>query len=154
MTLQERMLNMKPYFRGVEMYNDALIVKVVMPSKWKVFGTEDEKIKVAPSDSVEGEYFFYANINESSYDEMFDVVEYVIKTNLEMGLKMELLKDKINELKEIFSNTEYDKLKSIKIVFDEEKAKPKPQRKSRTKKAKETSPEVQEIKDAEVVDNG
>ena len=36
-TLQERMNDMKPYFRGIEMYNEALMVKVVYPPRWKAY---------------------------------------------------------------------------------------------------------------------
>ena len=47
-TLQERMRDMAPYFRGIDMYNEALIVRVVYPNKWKAYNSSDCLIKSAP----------------------------------------------------------------------------------------------------------
>lgn len=138
MTLQERMTNMKPYFRGIEMYNEGLIVKVVMPERWKVYGSADERIKVAPSDTKMGEYYFYANSNDTTYDEMFDLVEEVIKVNEETALKLKLLKDKIEEMKELFADNEYSKLMTLKFVMQEEE-KPKNKKRGGRKKKEENA---------------
>jgi hypothetical protein len=53
-TLQERMNDMKPYFRGIEMYNEAIMVKVAYPNKWKAYPSEDGRIKI--TDLHEGRY--------------------------------------------------------------------------------------------------
>ena len=39
--LQDRMASMKPYFKGIEMYNEALIVKVVFPNNLKAYDSQD-----------------------------------------------------------------------------------------------------------------
>lgn len=151
MTLQDRMTNMKPYFRGIEMYNDGLIVKTVFPERWKVYGSEDARIKVAPSENNTGEYFFYANSNDTTYDEMFDLVEEVIKVNEETALKLKLLKDKIEEMKVLFADNDYSKLTTLKFVMEEEKPKAK---KGGRKKAKEAPEKPTEATETTIEEGG
>ena len=38
--LQEEIMKLGEYFRGIEYFNDALIVKVQFPIQWKVFPTK------------------------------------------------------------------------------------------------------------------
>ena len=134
-TLQERMNDMKPYFRGIEMYNEALMVKVVYPTNWKAYPSSDGRIKVTPSDDGTLTYY-YADSKDTSYEEMFDLVEETIKANNDIVLKVKLLKDKVIELKELFSELSYDELTTLKFVTEKVKTE-KPKRKY-TKKKKET----------------
>lgn len=122
-TLQERMESMRPYFKGIEMYNEALIVKVVFPNNWKAYDSQDGRIKVTPSESNPNESFYYANSENSSYDDIFDLIEETIKANQDIILKLELLKDKIEELKEAFSTHTYDELCSLSFSFKNGKRK-------------------------------
>lgn len=122
-TLQERMESMRPYFKGIEMYNEALIVKVVFPNNWKAYNSQDGRIKVTPSENNPNESFYYANSENSSYDDIFDLIEETIKANQEIILKLELLKDKIEELKEAFSTHTYDELCSLSFSFKKGKRK-------------------------------
>lgn len=121
--LQDRMTSMKPYFKGVEMYNEALIVKVVFPNNWKAYDSQDGKIKVTPSDSNPNESYYYANSEEASYNDIFDLIEETIKANQDIILKLELLKKKIEELKEVFSSHSYDELCSLSFDFKQCKRK-------------------------------
>ena len=143
-TLQERMNDMKPYFRGIEMYNEALIVRVIFPSKWKAYNSNDGRIKATPSENVANEYYYYANSENTSYEDMFDLIEETIKANNDIVLKMKLLRDKVEELKELFSKLSYDELVTLKFVTEEAK-KEKPKRKYTKKKkvAEKTQEELQ-----------
>ena len=134
-TLQERMNDMKPYFRGIEMYNDALIVRVIFPQKWKAYDSNDGRIKATPSETVANEYFYYADSNDTTYEDMFDLIEETIKANNDIVLKLKLLRDKVEELKEMFSLHSYDELTTLKFVLEPIK-KDIPKRKY-TKKKKE-----------------
>ena len=117
-TLQDRMNDMKPYFRGIEMYNEALMVKVVFPNNWKAYPSNDGRIKVTPSDDGKLTYY-YANSNDTTYDEMFNLVEETIKANKDIVLKLKLLKEKVEELKELFSHLTYEELQTLKFVTEE-----------------------------------
>lgn len=125
---------MKPHFRGIEMYNEALMVKVVFPNNWKAYPSNDNRIKVTPSDDGRMTYY-YADSKDTTYDEMFDLIEETIKANNDIVLKLKLLKEKVEELKELFSRLPYEELQTLKFVTESfEKDKPK---RKYTKKKKE-----------------
>jgi Ca2+-dependent lipid-binding protein len=143
-TLQDRMNDMKPYFRGIEMYNEAIMVKVVMPANWKCYPSSDGRIKVAPSDTDPNMTFYYANSNDTSYEDMFDLIEETIKANQDIVLKLKLLKEKVEELKEVFSSHSYEELQTLNFEFKTlEKAKHK---RKYTKKNKEAEKQKEEPK--------
>ena len=155
-TLQDRMNDMKPYFRGIEMYNDALIVRVTLPPKWKAYNSNDGRIKATPSETVANEYFYYANSQDTTYEDIFDLIEETIKANNDIVLKLKLLRDKVEELKEMFSNHTYDELTTLKFVFEAPKNE-KPKRKyTKKKKEAEKAQEEPQIENNEVTeeDNG
>jgi hypothetical protein len=141
-TLQERMNDMKPYFRGIEMYNEAIMVKVAYPNKWKAYPSEDGRIKITPSDSDPSLTYYYADSKDTTYEEMFDLVEQTIKANQDIVLKLKLLRDKVEELKELFQNTPYDDLLNLQFVVGK-----KPKRKYVKKKKEEKLEAVEEEKE-------
>jgi hypothetical protein len=141
-SLQERMDGMKPYFRAIEVYNDALMVRVVLPSSWKIYPSADGRIKVTPSETNANEAIYYADGNEATYEDIFDLVEETIKANQDIVLKLKLLREKVEELKELFSTHSYNDLQTLRFEFSEVK-KPKAKRKY-TKKNKEAEKEAEE----------
>lgn len=143
-SLQDRMNDMRPYFRGIEMYNEALMVKMVYPDKWKAYPSDDGRIKVTPSDTDPNMTYYYADSNDTTYEEMFDLVEQTIKANKDIILKLKLLRDKGEELKELFSKLSYEELLTLRFVTDKVKE-TKPKRKY-VKKKKAEVPENEENK--------
>ena len=145
-SLQERMNDMRPYFRGIEMYNEAIMVKVAYPNKWKAYPSDDGKIKVTPSETDPNTTYYYADSNDSTYEEIFDLIEQTIKANQDIVLKLKLLRDKVEELKELFQNTSYDDLLNLQIVIEKPT---KPKRKYAKKKVKVE----EEAKKEEIIEN-
>ena len=145
------MNDMRAYFRGIEMYNEAIMVKVAYPNKWKAYLSDDGRIKVTLSETDPNVTYYYADSKDTTYEEMFDLVEQTIKANQDIVLKLKLLKDKVEELKELFQNTPYDDLLNLQFVI---KKPTKPKRKYVKKKVKadeEKSTEVCENNNADVV---
>ena len=150
-SLQERMNDMKPYFRGIEMYNDALMVKVIYPNNWKAYPSNDGRIKVTPSDNDKSLTYYYADSKDTTYEDMFDLIEETIKANNDIVLKLKLLRDKVEELKELFSQLSYDELTTLKFVTEAIKN-DKPKRKyNKKKKEAEKAQEVSQIENVEGV---
>lgn len=127
------MNDMRPYFRGIEMYNEAIMVKVAYPNKWKAYPSDDGRIKVTPSETDPNTTYYYADSNGSTYEEIFDLIEQTIKANQDIVLKLKLLRDKVEELKELFQNTSYDDLLNLQFVIEKPT---KPKRKYVKKKVK------------------
>ena len=142
---------MKPYFRGIEMYNDALMVKVIYPNNWKAYPSNDGRIKVTPSDNDKSLTYYYADSKDTTYEDMFDLIEETIKANNDIVLKLKLLRDKVEELKELFSQLSYDELTTLKFVTEAVKN-DKPKRKyNKKKKEAEKAQEVSQIENVEGV---
>jgi len=140
--LQDEIMKLGDYFRGIEYYNEALIVKVNFPPRWQIYPSEDGNIKPARSERIEGEYFYYGDMNKVSLDDIFSLIKETIEANKDAELKVRLLTEKINELKEIFKKNTYEDLSRLKISIEEEK-KEKPKRKyTRKKKTEVTADEI------------
>ena len=127
------------YFEGIERYNDALIVRVKLPERWGVYPSSDERIKVAPSEEVPNEYYYYGSSNDVNLEDIFQLILETIQMNKDVLLKIELLKEKVQELKELFDTKPLEELKTLKFVTEQPK-KTKVKRKY-TKKKKEVENE-------------
>ena len=133
--LQDEIKKLGDYFRGIEYFNDALIVKVNFPPRWQVYTSIDGNIKPAKSEKAIGEYFYYGDMNKVSLDDIFGLIEETIDANKDAELKIQLLNDKVAELKELFKREPYERLSRLKFVIEEEIKKEKPKRKY-TRKSK------------------
>ena len=126
MTLQDRITSIQPYFRGIEIKETLFIVRILYPKKWTAYNREDEVIKVTKSDTNSNEWFYYANIDEIDLNEIFDLVEDTIHTNEALYMKIELMKKKMEELKNLFQEETLERLRTLEFTFT---AKPKRKRK-------------------------
>lgn len=134
--LQDEILKLGDYFRGIEYFNDALIVKVNFPERWQVYPSIDGNIKPAKSDNAVGEYFYYGDMNKVSLDDIFGLIEETIEANKDAELKIQFLNEKVIELKELFKREPYERLSRLKFVIEDEVKEKKTKRKY-TKKKKE-----------------
>lgn len=125
--IQDKIDKIKDYFRSMEVAQGVSFVKVEFDEKWSVYPSEDGKIKVTKVKNNPKMWYYFGNINEVSFDEIFDLIDNTIITNLNANKKLELLNMKFNELKEIFANESLETLKTLKFVF-------KPKRKKIDKK--------------------
>lgn len=151
--LQNKIELIKPYFRSLETYNDALIIRVQFPPKWAVFPSDDGKIKAAPSDQKAYEFFYYGDSNKVSLDDIFDFIKETIEVNQSIEEKAKLLVEKTKELQELFETTPLEKLKTLNFVMEDIK-KPKAKRKyTRRKKVKENVKEEPISKPEETIIN-
>ena len=139
--LQDEILKLGEYFQSIEYYGKALIVKVKFPPKWSVFPSEDNEIKPANGD-VEGVYFYYGDSEKGvKLEDIFNLINKTIAMNKSVVLKIELLKTKIAELKELFANTSLEELKTLKFVFDKPKKKRNYKRKNKEEITEENNDE-------------
>lgn len=134
------------YFEGIERYNDALIVRVKLPERWGVYPSSDERIKVAPSEEVPNEYYYYGSSNDVNLEDIFQLIIETIQMNKDVLLKIELLKEKVQELKELFDTKPLEELKTLKFVTEQPK-KTKVKRKYTKKKKEAENEEKQPIEE-------
>lgn len=121
--LQERIKKNEEYFKGMEIVNGVVIVKVQYNDKWGAYPSSDseQKIKVAKSEEIPNEWFYYADYTYTIIDEIFDLIEETIEMNLSALERLHLFNQRMEELKQIFANESLDKLKTLSFNFIEEK---------------------------------
>lgn len=141
MTLQERIKKNESYFKGMEIVNNTAIVKVLYGEKWGAYPSSDEKIKVAKSEEVPNEWFYYGDYTYTIIDEIFDLIEETIDMNLSAIERLELFNSKIEELKDIFATESLSRLKTLSFTFNEDK-KTKKRNSSKKKKNVEEQSEL------------
>lgn len=130
--LQDKINEIKPYFKSLESYNDALIVRVQFPPKWAVFSSDDGLIKPAPSENAAHEFFYYGDVNKVSLEDIFDFIKNTIEVNESLEIKAKMLVEKVNELKKLFEEKKLDELKTLQFTF----SKPKKTKRKYTRKNK------------------
>ena len=122
LNFQQRWMNDMEYIKSIEIKGGLYIFKVLFNPRWVALGNEEIGIKIAPDETTNGVYFYYANINEVNINDMFEHIEAIINMNLAIEEKAKLLKMKIEELKVLFENTDIDKLRTMEFVFHKPKS--------------------------------
>lgn len=149
--LQDEIMDIKEYFQSIEYYGNALIVKVKFPAKWSVYPSSDNMVKPAEGDNL-GEYFYYGDIEKGvKLEDIFNLIKETVSMNESVALKIELLKEKMNELKELFSVTSIEDLQRLKFVIEKSNKKKKRSYKRKNNNAEE---KITEEKSEGEIENG
>lgn len=130
--------------------NQMFIVRVQYNSRWGTYPSEDDKIKVAKSEDTLGEWYYYANYDDVDIDDIIDLIEDTVKVNQNAVKKVELLSKKVEELKALFADNDFETLETLKFVMGEpkkEKQKPKKTEKKVKKTATRKSKKNDKIKE-------
>ena len=145
MTLQERIQKNEKYFRGLEIVNNTVIIKVLYGEKWGAYPSQDEIIKVAKSDDVKNEWFYYADYTYTVIDDIFNLIEETIEMNLSAIERLELFNVKMEELKTLFANEPLQKLKTLSFQFEEIKKTKKNKSKKKSNENKDVNELISEV---------
>lgn len=120
--IQKTLDSLQPYVIGIRYLEGTVVVDAVFKEGWSMI--EDPNItKVKGTDEI-NYYMLYSEKEHIGLDELLNYVERVIKVNQERERKHELLKEKVNELKEIFKKNTLAKLVNLRFVFKEEELVP------------------------------
>ena len=123
--LQDRIVKISDYFKGIRVDGGLYIVNVEYKNGWSAFGSSDGKIKIAQNENNLNEWFYYTKMSDSNIDEIFDLIDETIEFNENIRKKIELLKLKVEELKALFDAESLDRLETLEFVFNEPKKKKK-----------------------------
>lgn len=136
MNITERIENIKEYFHSMNVAaeNGIIYVLVQFPKGWGCSEVTEHNfnVKVARDENPEF-YYFFADL-AIGFDKVFDAIEYNIQFNLEAQAKVNLLRSKIDELRDIFEREDIDTLKTLEFKYK--------QKKVRTPKTKKTEKEA------------
>ena len=116
--IQETLDSLQPYVIGIRYLEGVPLVDVVFKEGWSV--PEDKTIQQMKGNDNINYYMLYSEVKGVGLDELLAYVDKTIKLNIEREKKHELLKIKVDELKDIFKKHSLNKLKTLKFKFNEE----------------------------------
>ena len=121
--IQKTLDSLQPYVIGIRYLEGTPLVDAVFKEGWTV--PDDNKVKKVKGNDEMNYYMLFSEVNGVGLDDLLDYVKKTIDLNIEREKKHDLLKEKVNELKEIFKKTSLEKLKRLKFTFNEEDLMPK-----------------------------
>jgi hypothetical protein len=110
--------SLQPYVIGIRFLKTIPVVDVVLNEGWTL--PEDANITRTKGDESMNYHMIHSENPNVGLDKLLEYVDKTIKINLEREKKHELLKAKVNELKEVFKKNSLDKLKRLKFTFGDE----------------------------------
>lgn len=120
--IQKTLDSLQPYVIGIRYLEGTPLVDAVFKEGWTV--PEEPNIKRIKGNEEMNYFMIFSEANGIGLDELLGYVERTIKLNQEREKKHELLKAKVNELKEIFKKNSLAKLTRLKFSFAEEELVP------------------------------
>lgn len=129
---------------GVNYY----MVTVTYGKKWAVQMPAETNSKVMCAKVREDGTYCYMTETSNGLEPVFGLIDSTIRYNEELEKKVELLKVKAEELKELFSSKSYDELLRLKFVIETPQEITVSKNKRQTKSGKKT-PQKQDMKPTE-----
>lgn len=111
----------KKYFKSVRMIKDYVSFDMSFPKTWSILKEHSKNVEIIKSDGNENNLIisFVSPTDEDNINKVEEVVESIIKYNIEKEEKERLFKSKVQELKGIFEKQKLDNLKTLKFDIDE-----------------------------------
>jgi hypothetical protein len=120
--IQRTLDSLQPYVIGIRYLEGTPLVDVVFKEGWSV--PDEPNIKRVKGDESMNYHMIFSETKGIGLDELLGYVERVIKLNQEREKKHDLLRQRVNELKEVFKKNSLAKLTRLKFVFGEEELVP------------------------------
>ena len=115
--IQEKLNSLRPYVTGLRFVKDLPVVDLVIKEGWNMF--ESDKVSYKPSANNKNYFMVFPKDPKDSIDDVVTHVEHIIDINIEKENKLVLLKAKIEELKQLFTDKSLKDLERLKYVFPE-----------------------------------
>lgn len=121
-SLQDMIIRLSSYGVKFSNYGDNFVIEVKFPPEWTVIKPESENVAFSGDDNNQGVCYYMCPIKNNLSD-VFEAINKTIKHNEELKMKVELFKQKVAELQELFVSEPYEKLKEIEFSFKDNKKK-------------------------------
>lgn len=115
--IQEKLNSLRPYVIGIRYVEGVQLVDAVFKEGWVV--PKSKFIQAERVDSENNYYMFFSDREDVDIDDLLGYVQDIININVERENKFELLKLKVDELKNIFKDNTLTKLQRLKFTFSD-----------------------------------
>ena len=148
MDIKERIERIGKYFQDMNVAsgNNIIYVRVMFPKGWGCSELTEYNYNVkAVPDEIPGYFYFFTDL-ANGFEKVFDAIDYNINFNEEAQAKVTLLREKIDELKNIFETEDIETLKTLEFKYKKKKVK---QVKTKNNESSETTETVENIETPE-----
>jgi hypothetical protein len=121
--IQKTLDSLQPYVISIRYVDGTPVVDAIFKEGWTV--PDDSKIKKIKGNDDMNYFMIFSEVESIGLDELLAYVDRTIKLNQEREKKHDLLRKKVNELKELFKKTSLTKLSRLKFGFEDEDLTPK-----------------------------
>lgn len=142
MDLQEKLIELSEYNVSFNVANGSFVIRIKYDDRWTVIQPDSKDISFYRDDSNDSVYYYVAPITVG-IDKMFSAIDETIEYNRELEIKVELFKQKMNELQEIFAQEPLEVLNTLEFKMKRKKEKQKKDKTNETKKEENVSEETE-----------
>jgi len=116
--IQKALDALQPYVIGIRYLQGTPLVDVVFKEGWTL--PEDAHITREKGDESMNYYMLFSQSPHIGLDELLAYVEKTIRLNQDREKKEDLLKAKINEMRQLFNKNSLTKLQTLKFTFKDD----------------------------------
>jgi len=162
-SIQTKLESLQPYIHSIRFLQGVPVIDMILADGWTVL--EDPNITRVKGEEGLNYHMLFSDKPGIDLDALLLHVEKIVKNNLDREKKHDLLRSKVNELKEIFKKNSLTKLQRLKFSFGEEDLMPsmsdidddldieeKPQVQPTVIKRQPSVAEIEEPEEEDVVD--
>ena len=143
MDLQEKLIELSEYGVSFNVASGNFVIKIKYNSNWTIIQPDGNEIAFYRDENDDSVYYYVASVT-TSIDKIFFAIDETIEYNRELELKVELFKEKMSELQEIFAQEPLDVLRTLEFKLKKKK-------KEKTKKEKVVKEKEDDINNIEEV---
>jgi hypothetical protein len=109
------------YLKSVRILKNYVSFDMIFPNSWVVNKKTPEGVEIIETENQEGNVIksFVSENRKELIDKIENIIDGIIKTNIEREEKEKLFKSKVNELKNIFEKEKLENLKGLKFDLEE-----------------------------------
>lgn len=109
------------YLYSVRILKNYVSFDLTFPSTWVMLKKVPEGVEILQNDNGDGSKItsFVCENNTQLINKLENIVDNIIKTNIEREEKERLFKSKVQELKNIFENENLESLKGLKFDIEQ-----------------------------------
>ena len=148
MDLQEKLIELSEYGVSFNVASGNFVIKIKYNSNWTIIQPDGNEIAFYRDENDDSVYYYVASVT-TSIDKIFFAIDETIEYNRELELKVELFKEKMSELQEIFAQEPLDVLRTLEFKIKKKKKKEKTKKEKVVKEKEDDINNIEEVSENE-----
>ena len=144
MDLEKKLKELSEYDIAFEIKNGFYHISVKYNENWSVLTPENEYIHAEERNNL---FHYIGNMDNVTMDDIFNAIDKTIHYNQDLEMKLELFKEKTDELQKLFAEEKYEVLKTLKFDIKRLKKKTTAKQKTNNIENNENNKEILEQKE-------